>query len=312
MDLSIVTTLYNSSSYIDDFYRRIRKAAEGVATDIEIIFVNDGSPDYSLDVAKSIYEKENGIKIIDLSRNFGQHKAMMVGLAHATGKRIFLIDCDLEEDPELLNLFYQEMDKTCADAIYGVQEMRAGGILKRVSGNLFYGLFNLFSSYPVPSNPTNTRLMTQRYVKSLLQHQEREFYLAGLWAMTGYAQEPLKIKKHYKGHSTYTLGRKLTILVNAITSFSNQPLNFIFYLGSVIVTLSTTAAFVLIIRRIFLHELLAGWSSLIVSIWLLGGLTIFTVGILGIYLSKVFIETKHRPYAIIRSIYDKQGPIKID
>jgi putative glycosyltransferase len=149
--------------------------------------------------------------------------------------------------------------------------------------------------------------MTHRYVASLVEHKEREIFLAGLWAITGFKQVAVSVKKHRKRTSTYSMGRKVSVLVNSITSFSNKPLVFVFYVGCVIVFLSSIAALYLIVRRIFFGVLLAGWPSLIVSVWLLGGLTIFCLGVIGIYLSKIFMETKQRPYTIIRRIYERTG-----
>ena len=306
MDLSIITTMYHSAPYVYEFYERISAAAQKITGDFEIIFVNDDSPDDSLDIAVSLYEKNPKVRVIDFSRNFGHHKAMMTGLMHAKGEFVFLIDCDLEEKPELLGTFYAEYKKNDdVDVIYGVQKKRKGKFIEKVSGNIFYWMFNFFSSYPVPSNLVTARLMSKRYVEALVQHKDREIFMAGLWAITGFKQVPLMVTKHNKGNSSYNLRRKISLLVNSITSFSNKPLLFTFYLGFIILFISSLSALHLIIRRVFFGELLAGWPSLMVSIWLLGGLTIFCVGIIGIYLSRVFMETKERPYTIIKQIYER-------
>lgn len=307
MDLSIVTTMFHSAPYLNEFYARISAAAESITDDFEIVFVNDGSPDDSLDIAVSLCESDHRVKVIDLSRNFGHHKAIMTGLAHATGDLVFLIDCDLEEEPELLRRFYDELKRSGADVVYGVQQTRKGRLPEKISGELFYKTFNWLSTYPVPPNQITARLMNSSYVASLVEHKDREVFLAGLWAITGFRQVPLVVKKHSKGNSTYTLTRKLSVFINSITSFSNRPLVLIFYLGCGIVLFSLFAALYLIVRRIFFGVLLAGWPSMIVSVWLLGGLTIFSLGVIGIYLSKVFTESKQRPYTIIRRIYASPG-----
>lgn len=305
MDLSIVTGLYNSAPYLEEFYDRVRKEAEKITSDYEILLVNDGSLDHSLEIAVSLFEKNDRVKVIDLSRNFGHHKAMMTGLSYAKGDFIFLIDCDLEEDPELLTPFYSKMKETHADVVYGVQQTRKGNWFERITGSLFYTLFNLLSSYKVPPNPLVARLMSKRYVKALVQHKDQEIFLAGLWAITGFDQVSMTVKKHSKGTSVYTFHKKAAMLVNAITSFSNKPLIYIFYLGCTIIFASAISASYLVIRRIFLQTYLSGWPSVIVSLWFLGGLTIFTIGIVGVYLSKIFTETKDRPYTVIRQIYER-------
>lgn len=304
MDLSIVTTLYYSSAYLPEFYDRISQEVQKITNNYEIIFVNDGSPDRSLEIVLSFYEQDSRVKIIDLSRNFGHHKAIVTGLSYARGELIFLIDCDLEEEPELLSKFYHCYQNSDADVVYGIQSVRKGNLFEKITGEIFYKVFNWFSSYPIPSNLLTIRILSQRYVKALVSHREREIFLAGIAAITGFKQVPLLVNKFSKGSSTYNIGRKLSLFVNSVTSFSNKPLILVFYLGTIISLLAILAAIYLIFKKVFFGALLLGWPSLIVSIWFLGGLNIFCIGLIGIYLSKVFTETKQRPYTIIRKIYE--------
>jgi putative glycosyltransferase len=304
MDLSIVTTLYCSAPDLEELYARVCAAAERVTANFEIVLVNDSSPDNSLEIALSLYRKDKRVRVIDLSRNFGHHKAIMTGLAHAGGDLVFLIDSDLEEEPELLEMFYLRLRETNADVVFGVQQKRKGGLFERASGSLFYKIFNVLSTYPIPENAITARLMTRKYVSALVEYREREMMISGLWTLTGFKQVPQPVRKFQRSPSTYSLGRKVAHLVNAITSFSSKPLEMIFYLGCVISFLSAVAAVDLIIRKLFFGALLQGWASLIVSIWLLGGLTIFSLGVIGIYLSKIFIEVKQRPYTSIREVYE--------
>jgi putative glycosyltransferase len=306
VDLSIVTTLYNSAAYLEQFYARASAVAGKMTTDFEIVFVNDGSPDNSLEIALAIFQQDSRVRVIDLSRNFGHHKAMMTGLRYARGKLIFLIDSDLEEEPELLEEFYRTLESTGADVAYGIQQTRKGRFLERISGAMYFGTFNILSTYPIPKNHITARLMTQRYVAALLTHREREFVISGLWVLTGFKQVALPVKKHYRGASSYNLRRKISHFVNAITSFSSKPLDLIFYLGCLILFISSIAAFDLLIRKMFFGVLLAGWPSLIISVWLLGGLTIFCLGLIGIYLSKIYIEVKQRPYTVVREVYERK------
>jgi putative glycosyltransferase len=306
MMLSIVTTLYNSAPYLEEFHSRVCATASRITPDFEIVFVNDGSPDNSLEVAVGLYRKDARVRIVDLSRNFGHHKAMMTGLVHAQGDLVFLIDSDLEEEPELLQKFYDELERSGADVVFGVQEQRKGKLFERVSGSLYFRVFNLFSTHPIPTNHITARLMTRAYVAALAGHQEREFVMSGLWALTGFQQVALKVRKHHKATSAYGLRRKISHLVNAITSFSNKPLVLIFYLGCFILLVSSIAAIDLILRKLLFGTLLEGWASLIVSIWLLGGLTIFCLGVIGIYLAKIFIEVKQRPYTIVKQTFGKE------
>ena len=303
MDLSIVTSLYYSAPHLQEFYNRASAAAQKVARDFEIVFVNDGSPDNSFEIALSLFRADKRVKVVNLSRNFGHHKALMTGLDHATGEMVFLVDSDLEEEPELLEKFYDELKRTGSDVVFGVQKNRKGNLMERVSGNVFFKIFNLMSPDPIPANHLTARLMKRQYVTALLQHREREFVLSGLWVLTGFHQVPMVVQKHHQSASTYGVSKKFSHLVNAITSFSNRPLVLIFYLGCFISLISAIAAIDMIVRKVLFGTLLEGWASLIVSIWFLGGLTIFSLGVIGIYLSKVFIEVKQRPYTIVKDVY---------
>lgn len=305
MELSIVTTLYESSSYIEEFYDRISAAAANICRDYEIIFVNDGSPDDSLQKAIGLYERDPRVRLIDLSRNFGQQKAIMTGLAHARGSLIFLTDADLEEEPELLHRFHQELLHSGGDVVYGVQKARKGGWFERLSGWLFFAIFNLFSSEPIPRNLVATRLMTARYVRALLQHQEREVALSGLFATTGFDQKPIPITKRNKGRTSYTFSSKVAILLDSITAFSNKPLIYSFYLGTFLTFLSGALGLYLVVRQLFFSTMASGWPSLMVSIWFFGGLMIFCLSLIGLYISKIFVEIKQRPYTIIQKTYER-------
>ena len=305
MKLSIVTSLYRSAPYLRDFYERCSAAAEGITDDFEIVLVNDCSPDDVLDIALDLYEKDRRVRVIDLARNFGQHKAILTGLAHARGELVFSLDSDLEEDPDWLGPFHERMQETGADVVYGVQRKRKGKLFERLSGALYYAIFRLLSSHPVPPNQVCARLMTRRYVESLIQHRDQEVFLAGLWAITGYEQIPMAVDKSDKGSSSYTVRMKLAITLNSVTSFSNVPLVLIFYLGMIVTAVSVSAATFTLFAKLFFIDFELGWPSLIISIWLLSGLTFSCLGIIGIYLSKIFIETKDRPYTIIRRSYDR-------
>lgn len=308
MKLSIVTTLYKSEHYINEFCHRVSTVAEKlVGSDYEIILVNDGSPDSSLEVAIKTMETFSSVNIIDLSRNFGHHKALMTGLAHAQGEKIFLIDSDLEEEPEWLFSFDQQMEEECCDVVYGVQEKRKGGVFERYSGEIFYRFLQLLTKENLPKNITVARLMTRRYLNALLLHQEREIYIAGLWHITGFEQHAQSVKKQAFSETTYTFTKKIALLVNSITSFSNLPLVAIFYLGLMIVGGACCYTLFLVIQKFIFHKVLDGWTSIMASIWLLGGLIILFMGIIGIYLSKMFLEIKQRPYTIIRHFYKNKA-----
>jgi putative glycosyltransferase len=309
LSLSIVATMYNSAPYVAEFCRRASAAANAFGGSYEIILVNDGSPDGSLEVAMGLCRADPHICIIDLSRNFGHHKAMMTGLEHAGGELVFLLDSDLEEDPEWLALFHETLAREQADVVYGVQRRRQGSAVERLAGALYYATFNAMLDHPLPRNVITARLMTARYVSQLVRHRDREVCIAALWVITGFKQLPIIVDKRKRDTSVYGFAARVGVAVNAITSFSNRPLVLIFYLGCLIVTSATLAGFALIGLVMAGRVGVAGWPSLIISVWFLGGVTIFCLGVIGIYLSKVFMETKDRPYSIVRAYYPESSGV---
>lgn len=303
MKLSIVATLYKSAPYITEFHQRASVVAKQlVGEEYEIVFVNDGSPDNSLDVALKLTKLDNHVVVVDLSRNFGHHKAMMTGLGYATGEQVFLIDSDLEEEPEWLLSFAKQMETEESDVVYGVQSKRRGGFFEQATGKLFYKTFRFLTGIAQPNDIVTARLMSRRYVNALLLHQERELNIGGLWVITGFKQAQKIVQKHATSPTTYSLSQKLSHLVNAVTSFSSKPLVYTFYSGLFIsITAITYIAYLTI--RYFIAAPPDGYTSIIASVWFFSGLIIFFIGLQGIYISKVFSEVKQRPSSIIRHVY---------
>lgn len=306
MKLSIVTTLYRSVPTIDEFYRRVMAAAAPITDDIELVMVNDGSPDDSLNLALALHRNDPRVVVVDLSRNFGHHKAMMTGLAHATGDLVFLIDSDLEEEPELLGQFHARMAKGDCDVVFGVQEARRGGLVERVTGALFFSLVDVLSDHSIPRNTVVARLMKSDYVRALVRHRDREFLIAHLWQVTGFRQVALAVRKLSRSPSTYSLGMRVEMAVKYLTTTSTKLLYFILYAGIAIFALSMLAIMFYISRYLYSGIGVDGFTSLIISIWLFGGLTTLILGILGIYVANIISETKRRPYTVIRRVHRTQ------
>lgn len=301
--LSIVTTLYNSAATIEEFCRRSAAAAEALALSFEIVIVDDGSPDNSLAIATRIAAVDGRVKVVELSRNFGHHKALMTGLMHARGDYCLLIDSDLEEAPELLASFWQQLASSGADVVYGFQARRAGSIFRRLSGAIAFRMFQALIPQKIPRNLITLRLMKRDYVDALLLHREHHTILGGLWVITGFHQLGVAVDKKTRDTPAYGFGHRWHTLIDSISSFSEAPLVGIFYLGTAIVVLAVIVATWLLFRRLAIGVGVAGWVSVMLSVWFLGGLAIFCIGVIGIYLSKVFVETKNRPYTIVRRVH---------
>jgi len=303
MKLSIVSTLYMSEATVYDFISRIHLVAtQLVGEDFEIVLVDDGSPDQSARYALSQMDTNSNIVVVELSRNFGHHKALIAGLTQANGERLFVIDSDLEELPEWLLSFWNTFETEPADVVFGVQQSRKGGWFEKVSGSLFYSVFNRISDITIPKNATTARLMSRDYVDSLLKHTERSVFLPGLFSLSGFRQIALDVQKGQTSETTYSLPKKIRLAVEAITSFSSTPLSLIFYTGSLVFISAVAFASFLVFNWAFLDRPSDGWTSVLASIWLLGGLNILFVGVLGIYLGKTYAEVKRRPNFIVKAV----------
>jgi putative glycosyltransferase len=304
MKISVVTTLYKSEFYVAEFYERCVRTVKKITDDYEIIFVNDGSPDQALQKVLDLQAQDGNIVAVDLSRNFGHHRAIMTGLQHADGDFVFLIDSDLEEEPEILQRYFEEIEQDkSVDVVYGVQEKRKGGAFERLSGQAWYFFFSFLSDIDYPVNSLTARLMSRRYVEAVKEFPERELEIWGVFVLAGFSQKTVIIPKGNKGETSYTLTRKLKVAVNSITSFSSKPLIALFVIGMVMTFISFIFILYLLFQKFVQGGVVEGWTGTLVSIWFIGGLIIFSLGIIGIYISKMFLEIKARPLTIVRKIY---------
>jgi putative glycosyltransferase len=305
IQVSIVTTLYKSQAFVQEFYTRMMEETQKHAHSFEIIFVDDGSPDASAEFVKELIEQDSRVVLVELSRNFGHHYAALAGIKQAKGELIFLLDSDLEEQPEWLGLFMETMSNNQVDVVFGVQNMRMGNIFKKYSGELFYTIFNGVSDTKIPENVCTVRLMTNQYVQALTSLEDKNLFLAGNFAWAGFKQLAVTVQKNPSSRqSNYSIIKLMGLFLNAITSFTSYPLKLIFFVGMVISSLSGLIGSYMIIGKLLNPEnILIGYASIMVSIWFLCGLIILFVGIIGLYLSKMFVEVKDRPQFIIRKIY---------
>lgn len=307
MKLSIVSTLYQSAPYIAEFHQRASSVANKLfGEDYEIILVNDGSPDNSLDLAIKLTEEDAHVVVVDLSRNFGHHPAMMAGLAQAEGDRVFLIDSDLEEDPYWLSKFSEIMSKSSCDVVFGVQKGRKGSWFEKWSGHVFYRIFNYLCDIKIVPNQTVARLMSSQYVRALLQYGERELFIGGVLTLAGFTQVPCGVFKSSTSQTTYTLKKRVTQAVDALFSFSPKPLFLISQIGFAISGLAFFFIAFLGYSWITIGKAPLGWTSVAVSIWLSTGFLMISIGVLGIYVTKVFAESKERPRVIVRSVFGRK------
>lgn len=303
--LSIVATMYRSRQFLPEFLALCQQAlAELSCTAFEIILVNDGSPDDSLAYAIAAQAQLPQLVVVDLSRNFGHHAAMQAGLATARGEHIFLIDCDLEVSPLVLVEFHRKLISSGSDMVYGYQEARKGGWLEKYSGGLFYKGFNALSDIRIPENMATERVMTRRFVKALLELGDKNLFLGGMLTWTGFQQIGLPVKKGLRsGPSSYTLMRKIGLMVNALSSFSAKPLTLLFNAGALITAISLIFSIYIVARKILFDDALIGFTSMMAMMSLSLGIITTGLGVIGIYLGKIFSQVQNRPTYIIRDVH---------
>lgn len=306
MKISVVTTLYNSERFIPEFCRRVANALEELGCDYELVLVNDGSPDGSLAVALDICRTNPHVRVVDLSRNFGHHPAILMGLQETDGDYVFLVDVDLEEAPENLVAFYQDMlDNPGTDVVYGVWRRRGEAWTRRLAAEAYYGLYNFLAHTRVPRNLVLSRLMTRRYVDALLESWRWPVNFAPVAAAIGFVQRPREIERVFKGSTNYTVLKRVKLVAQSIVSFSTQPLVFIFFAGLAVWTLSIVMTAYAVGAYLSAGQGPDGWYSVFVSLWFLGGLTMMSMGVLGLYVANIFDQVKNQPRAIVRQRYTR-------
>ena len=308
MQLSVVSTLYKSEIYLDEFLRILLiSISELGILEYEIIFVNDGSPDNSLAFLINKKKEIDAIKIIDLSRNFGHHYAMQAGLSHAKGDVVFLIDNDLEVCPSILKVFYHVLQNNdLIDVVYGYQEERKGSFTESMGGKIFWWGINKFSEISIPKNILTERLMRKDYVVNLLSLGDANLFLGGMMYWAGHQQKGIPItKKQRMEQSTYSTKKRLELMLQAVTSFSGKPLEYLFYFGISISLLSFIfIVYLIVVKLIYNDTVQLGWTSIVaLNVLILGILSTF-LGLLGIYLFKIFKQVQNRPNFIIKKIYE--------
>jgi putative glycosyltransferase len=288
---------------LDEFLTRILKSVSEITDSYEIILVDDGSPGNAIESVLRLKEQFPSIVLVELSRNFGHHAALMTGLEYAQGEYIFAIDSDVEEPAEMLPDFYRLMLTYDWDVVYGSAVNRKGGFLEKYGGWLFYKIFNYLSPTHIPKNLMTLRLMKKEYVQALLKYEETHLFLGGVLVLVGFRQLSVPIPKIKREGTSYTFKKRLAFAVNALVSFSDKPLLFIANTGILITFVSILLIMFLIYKRLYLGISIAGWTSVMVSIWFLGGLILLAIGIVGIYVGKIFMESKKRPRSIVRRVY---------
>ncbi len=301
MKLSIVSTLYKSPEEVPDLVSRCVDAASAIfGQNFEIVLVDDACPEDSGAVAEGMRESIPQLRVIRLSRNFGQHHALMEGFRQARGDLVFALDGDLEEDPAWLSKFHQVLIASKSDVVYGYQDSKRRGFLDGMQGRVGYALIRRLTNLAPTPNLVTARLMTREYVDALTLFQEKKIWLAGLWELAGFTQIPVLVTKTKSSETTYTSAWKIRHLLSVLLTFSQKPLHFVFGVGITGGFLSIVVVAYVVFRWLS-GDVLDGWPSVLASLWIIGGTILFCLSLIAYYIATIFVEVKNRPNVIIRS-----------
>lgn len=306
--LSVVVPIYFEEQLIDEFYYRMKKVLVNLEPHYrhELIFVNDGSTDRSLELLKALSQKDNAVRVIDFSRNFGHQIAITAGIDYATGDAVVVIDGDLQDPPEVIPQMVTKWEEGYK-VVYGVRSKRKGETaFKLLTASIFYRLIGKLSDVKLPLDAGDFRLMDRVVVDALGQIHEENRYIRGLVTWIGFPQYGLPYERdiRYAGETKFTLKKMIKFAFDGITSFSDKPLHLSSQLGMLVTGASFIAmVWVILSKLIYPQSSIPGWTSLLVVVLFLGGIQLISIGILGQYIGRIYRETKRRPLYIVSKKY---------
>jgi len=300
--LSIVVPAYNEGEALRAFHKRLWAVLIDLPMEKEIIYVNDGSSDNTLDIMRELRQGQGNVAIVDLSRNFGKEIAMTAGLDHARGDAIVIIDADLQDPPELIPDLLNGW-REGYDVVYAKRVSRQGeSVIKKLTAYLFYRLIKRVTRIDIPEDTGDFRLLSRRAVEALGQLKEQHRFMKGLFAWIGYSQKAVLYQRdsRYAGRSSWNYWRLWNFALEGITSFTIAPLKLATYLGAMTAVGAFGYAMRIIYKTLVYGEPVRGWPSMMVVVLFLGGIQLITLGIIGEYLGRMFEETKQRPLYLVK------------
>lgn len=303
--LSIVIPCYNEALCLAELHRRVAEVArESFGDDHEIILVNDGSRDATWMGMQEIAARDAHVVAVNLSRNHGHQLALTAGLDLAGGAHILILDADLQDPPELLPQMLEVMRDQGADVVYAVRATRAGESFgKKITATLFYRLLDALTDTPIPLDTGDFRLMSRRALDALMAMPEQARFIRGMVAWIGFKQVPIRYDRaeRFDGETKYPLSKMIAFALDAITGFSTAPLRFASHAGLALVGVSMLILAYIGFGWLF-GNAVAGWTSLMLVIVMLGAAQMFVLGMIGEYLGRLYIESKRRPIYIIADV----------
>lgn len=301
MDLSVIIPIFNEEANIAILYTRISNVLDSMNISYELIFVNDGSKDKSIQLIEALALNNSSIKFIDFSRNFGHQIAVTAGLDHSTGKRVVIIDADLQDPPELIPDLYKKMDENY-QVVYARRKSRKGeSFLKKLTAKLFYRTLASITSIDIPVDTGDFRIIDRKVVDVLKQMPEQEKYLRGQISWVGFNQTYIEYEREERlgGTTGYTYRKMFKFAIDGITSFSDFPLKFASMAGFIVSFFAFVVMLYTLYSKFILKDTVQGWTSIMLSVMFIGGIQLICVGIIGEYISRIGNNIKKRPLYVI-------------
>lgn len=304
--ISVVSLVYKAEDSIDELVKRTIETILKITDDFEIILVEDGSPDNSWMKITENCKNDRRVKGIRLSRNFGQHNAIFAGLENSNGKYIVVMDCDLQDKPEEIENFYKEMQKGF-DLVVGSKENRQDRLFKKLFSETFYVFLSYLTETKQDSSVGNYGIYSRKVIDSVLQMQDNIKYFPTMIKWVGFRKSIIKIEHSNRiyGKTSYKFRGLLKLALNTILSFSDKPLRLVVKTGLIISFISIVFALYNLYEYFTGKILVLGWASVIISIWFFSGVLIFVLGIIGLYIGRIFDKVKDRPTFIIKDHLNK-------
>ena len=305
ISLTIICPCFNEESTIKIFLEKLIPIMQDIQRSYEIIFVNDGSTDNTLNVLLKAKSKNSQIRILNLSRNFGKEAALTAGLEHAMGEAVIPIDADLQHPPEIIIEFIKKWEDGF-DVVVGKRTVRTGeGVIKKLTAKYFYKFHNQISDVEIPYNVGDFRLMSRKVIEALKRLPENQRFMKGLFAWVGFNTAVVEYEQAPRsaGKTSYNGLKLWDFALEGITSFSTLPLRIWMYIGFLISFLSFLYGSAIVINTLILGVDTPGYASMITIILFLGGIQLIGIGILGEYIGRIYKETKRRPLYIIEKEY---------
>lgn len=298
---SLVIPIFNEQENLQELCQRLTRMMEKLNKSYEIIFVDDGSSDYSFQTLQNLHQKDRQIRVIRFSRNFGHHIAITAGLDHAQGQTIVLMDGDLQDAPEDIPKLYAKF-KQGYDIVYATRQTRKDPFFKKLNSKIFYQVLKLIGNISIPTDVGIFRIMSHRAAHALSRCREQSRFIVGLMDWTGFSSVGVAIERQprYQGKPKYNFFKSLKLAINAITSFSHFPLKLATYIGFLMALVSSVLAVYIVIKKLFFNVSTSGYTSIIVSILFLGSIQLIIMGIIGAYIGRIYTEAQNRPLYIIK------------